>query len=55
VNPYSTVEQFLGVFVAYNAAIWPAQVVACVPALIAVGALWSARPLAPRLILSILA
>lgn len=52
--PFS-IEQFLGVFVDYNAAIWPTQIVAYVLGLIAVGALWSTRPLPPRLILSILA
>lgn len=30
-NPPLTIEQYLGVFVAYNAAIWPAQIVAYVP------------------------
>lgn len=50
-----TIEQFLGVFAAYNAAIWPIQIVAYGLGLIAFAALWSARPLAARLILSILA
>lgn len=50
-----TLEQFLGVFAAYNAAIWPAQIIAAVLGLVAVAALWLKRPLASRLILSILA
>jgi len=43
------------VFVAYNAAIWPAQIVAYVMGFLAVSALWLNRVLADRLILSILA
>jgi hypothetical protein len=39
-----TPEQFFGVFAAYNAAIWPAQVCAYVLGLVAVAALWSKRP-----------
>jgi Family of unknown function (DUF6064) len=35
-----TVEQFFSVFVAYNAAIWPAQIIAYTLGLIAVAALW---------------
>ena len=50
-----TVEQFLGVFVAYNAAIWPAQIVAYIFGLVVVTAVWSRRPIASRLILSVLA
>jgi Family of unknown function (DUF6064) len=55
VNPPFTVEQFLGVFVAYNAAIWPTQIGAYVLGLVAIGAVWSRRPMDSRLILSILA
>jgi Family of unknown function (DUF6064) len=54
-NPPFTIEQFLGVFAAYNAAIWPAQIVAYVLGLVAVAAVWSARPIASCLKLAILA
>ena len=54
-NTPFTIEQFLGVFVAYNAAIWPAQIVAYVLGLIAITTLWMERLLAYRLVLSILA
>lgn len=54
-NPPFTIEQFLGVFAAYNAAIWPAQIVAYVLGLVAVAAVWSARPIASRLNLATLA
>ena len=50
-----TVEQFLGVFVAYNAAIWPAQIIAYILGIVGVAALLLERPLASRLILMILA
>ena len=50
-----TIEQFLGVFSAYNAAIWPIQFLAYGLGLIAVAALLSRRLLAARLILSTLA
>ena len=50
-----TIEQFLGVFAAYNAAIWPIQILAYGLGLLAVSALWSRKPLAAQLILSILA
>ncbi len=50
-----TVEQFLGVFSTYNAAIWPAQILAYALGLLAVFALWSRKLLATQLILSILA
>lgn len=50
-----TIEQFLDVFAAYNAAIWPAQIVAYVLGLVGLAAVWSRRPIASRLILSILA
>jgi hypothetical protein len=54
-NPPFTIEQFLSVFVAYNAAIWPTQIVAYVLGLIAIGAVWSRRPAASRLVPSVLA
>ena len=47
-----TIAEFLGVFVAYNAAIWPAQIAAYMLGVIAVAALWLKQP---RLILAILA
>ena len=54
-NPPFSIEQFLGVFAAYNAAIWPAQIVAYVFGLVAVAAVWSGRPVAARLIPATLA
>jgi hypothetical protein len=54
-NPPFTIEQFLSVFSAYNAAIWPTQIVAYLLGLVAVVAVWSARPIASRLNLAILA
>lgn len=54
-NPPFTIKQFLGVFVDYNAAIWPAQIGMYILGLIAVMALRSKRPSATRLILFILA
>lgn len=50
-----TVEQFLGVFVAYNAAIWPLQIVGTGLGLVVVGALWLHRRHSTKLILAILA
>lgn len=50
-----TIEQFMGVFVAYNAAIWPAQLAAYAFGLLGVAALWWKRPDASRLIHAILA
>jgi Family of unknown function (DUF6064) len=55
VNPPFTIEEFLGVFAAYNAAIWPLQIAAYVLGLIAIAAIWLGRLMAFRLILSILA
>jgi hypothetical protein len=55
VNPPFTIEQFLGVFVAYNAAIWPTQIVAYVVGVIAVAAVWSRQPASSRVIPSVLA
>jgi Family of unknown function (DUF6064) len=49
-----TIEQFLGVFVAYNSAIWPAQILAYVLGLAAVAALWGRWPIASQLIPAIL-
>jgi integral membrane sensor domain MASE1 len=54
-NAPLTIEQFLSVFVAYNAAIWPARIVAYVLGLLAVSALWLNGLRGNRLILSILA
>lgn len=50
-----TIEQFLGVLAAYNAAVWPIQILACGLGLIVVSALWFRKPLAAQVILSILA
>jgi hypothetical protein len=50
-----TLDQFLGVFAAYNAAIWPAQVVAYVLGVIAVGVLSRPGRAADRLVSGILA
>ncbi|OQW75401.1 MAG: hypothetical protein BVN32_11230 [Proteobacteria bacterium ST_bin14] len=50
-----TVAQFLDVFVAYNAAIWPAQLGAYAIGLVAVAALWLAQRKAARIIPAILA
>ncbi len=54
-NPPFTVEQFLDVFAAYNAAIWPSQIIAYVLGLVALTAVFLRQPIASRLILSILA
>ncbi len=54
-NPPFTIEQFLGVFVAYNKEIWPVQVVAYLLGVLAVAAVWLVRPVATRLILASLA
>jgi Family of unknown function (DUF6064) len=54
-NPPFTIEQFLGVFVAYNAAIWPAQIAAYILGLVAAAALLMKRSIATGLILSVLA
>lgn len=50
-----TIEQLLGVFVAYNATIWRAQIAAYIFGLVAVAVVWSRRPIASRLIPSVLA
>jgi Family of unknown function (DUF6064) len=55
VNPPFTLEQFLGVFADYNAAIWPAQIVAYVLGVVAVAALVLQSPQASRAIALILA
>lgn len=49
-----TIEQFLGVFVAYNNAIWPAQIAAYVVGLVTVIFVWLQRPWASRSTLAIL-
>jgi hypothetical protein len=50
-----TVEQFFGIFRAYNEAFWPAQLVLAALGLAAVGLLFSQRPAAGRLVSAILA
>jgi hypothetical protein len=55
VNLPFTTEQFLNVFVAYNAAIWPAQIAMYILGLIAIAALRFRQQLANPLILFILA
>jgi hypothetical protein len=50
-----TIAQFLGVFAAYNAAIWPIQILAYGLGLVAVCALWSRKTRAAQVIVSILA
>lgn len=55
IDPPFTIEQFLGVFAAYNATIWPVQIVAFVLGLDAVTALWQNRRVASHLISAILA
>jgi hypothetical protein len=55
VSPPFTIDQFLGVFAAYNAAIWPVQIVAAVLGLTAVVALWRRWQIASWLIPAILA
>ncbi|MBZ0146037.1 MAG: DUF6064 family protein [Pseudorhodoplanes sp.] len=52
--PPFTIEQFLAVFAAYNAAIWPAEVAAYLLGVLAVAALWLDGWLGTRLILSAL-
>jgi Family of unknown function (DUF6064) len=42
-NPPFTVEEFLAVFSAYNAAIWPLQIIAYAAGLLAVATLWHER------------
>ncbi len=53
-NPPFTIEQFLSVFVAYNAAIWPAQIAAYVLGLLAVLFVWLNDLYGRRVILTIL-
>lgn len=50
-----TVEQFFAVFAAYNAAIWPAQLVAYGLGLAAVAALWRPQPTGMRIVFAVLA
>ena len=52
--PFS-IDQFLEVFAIYNAAIWPAQIIAYALGIAALLALWSGSALSSRVILSILA
>jgi hypothetical protein len=54
-NPPFTLAQFLGVFVEYNAAIWPTQIVSYILGLTVVVALWQRWPIASRLIPLLLA
>jgi hypothetical protein len=54
-EPPFTVAQFFAVFVDYNAAIWPLQIVAYGLGLLAVGGLWLRGPLAKKVILAVLA
>lgn len=54
IMPFTT-QQFFEVFSAYNAAIWPAQVVAYALGLAAVMSLWLASAPAPRFIACVLA
>ncbi len=54
-DPPFTSEQFLGIFAAYNLAIWPAQIIAYVLGLIAIGALWFKPVWTNRIILTVLA
>jgi hypothetical protein len=52
--PFTT-DQFLAVFAAYNAAIWPLQIVANALGVLALAALWWRNRFAQRLVLLILA
>jgi hypothetical protein len=54
IAPFTT-QQFLDIFPVYNAAIWPAQIIALVLGLMALAALWREWPIAPRLVPAILA
>ncbi len=54
-DPPFTVAQFLGVFVDYNAAIWPLQIVAYGLGVLAVVGLWLSGTLAIQVILAVLA
>jgi Family of unknown function (DUF6064) len=54
-NPPFTIEQFLGVFAAYNQAIWPFQIMAYSLGIVAVMAIWRTWTSAHWLIPSILA
>jgi Family of unknown function (DUF6064) len=42
-NPPFTIEEFLGVFAAYNAAIWPLQIIAYLAGILTVVSLWQKR------------
>ncbi|MFN0194076.1 MAG: DUF6064 family protein [Aestuariivirga sp.] len=52
--PFDT-QQFLSVFAAYNASIWPAQIVAYFLGLVALAAIFMPSPFRERVILSVLA
>jgi hypothetical protein len=54
-DPPFTVAQFFAIFVKYNEAIWPLQIVVYGLGGLAVIALWLSVPLASRVILSVLA
>ncbi len=54
-KPPFTIEQFLEVFATYNAAIWPAQIIAYALRLMAVAAVLSRTRLAPHFVSSIFA
>ena len=54
-NPPFTIDAFLGVFVAYNRAIWPTQIAAYILGAIAAATLWMNPSRASALILSVLA
>lgn len=43
IDPPFTIEEFFGVFVAYNAAIWPLQIIAYLAGILAVASLWEKR------------
>jgi hypothetical protein len=49
-----TIDQFFGVFAAYNAAIWPAQIAAYALGLAEVVSLWLAPAHAPRFVVGVL-
>ncbi len=49
-----TIAEFLSVFAAYNAAIWPAQIAAYVLGVVAVAALWLKKPRPILLVLALM-
>lgn len=54
-NPPFTIEEFLGVFAAYNAAIWPLQIIAYLAGILAVASLWEKRSRANLIVPVVLA